>query len=57
MLVPGRDIDRPSRRLNRPALGIDPVLDEIEKNKGMLYNVEAVRACLRLFREKGFKFA
>ena len=36
--------------------GIDLALDEIYKNKGILYDAEVVDACLRLFREKGFKF-
>jgi putative nucleotidyltransferase with HDIG domain len=40
----------------RPALGIDAALQEIEKNKGILYNEKAVDVCVRLFREKGFKF-
>jgi PAS domain S-box-containing protein/putative nucleotidyltransferase with HDIG domain len=45
-----------SHRPYRPALGINIALEEIEKDKGILYNVGAVRACLRLFREKGFTF-
>jgi len=45
-----------SNRPYRPAVGIDAALDEIEKNKGILYNAGAVDVCLRLFREKGFKF-
>jgi HD-GYP domain-containing protein (c-di-GMP phosphodiesterase class II) len=45
-----------SHRPYRPAYGIDMALDEIEKNKGILYNAEAADACLRLFREKGFGF-
>ncbi len=36
--------------------GIDIALDEISKNRGILYDPEVVDACLRLFREKGFKF-
>jgi PAS domain S-box-containing protein len=44
-----------SHRPYRPGLGIDAALDEIEKNKGTLYDADAVDACLRLFREKGFK--
>jgi len=42
-----------SHRPYRPALGIGPALEEIEKNKGRLYDVESANACLRLFREKG----
>jgi PAS domain S-box-containing protein len=45
-----------SHRPYRPAKGIDTALEEIEKNKGILYDAEVVDVCLRLFREKGFKF-
>jgi len=44
-----------SHRPYRPALGLNAALAEIESNKGKLYNAEAVDACLRLFREKGFQ--
>ncbi len=44
-----------SHRPYRPALGIDIALAEIDRNKGVLYDPEATDACLRLFREKGFK--
>ncbi len=44
-----------SHRPYRAAYGIDAALDEISKNKGILYDPEVVNACLRLFREKGFK--
>jgi PAS domain S-box-containing protein len=43
-----------SDRPYRPAKGIDAALEEIEKNKGILYDAEVVEVCLRLFREKGF---
>jgi len=45
-----------SFRPYRPALGIDAALEEISKNKGILYDPEVVDACSRLFKEKGFKF-
>jgi len=45
-----------SFRPYRPALGIDKALDEISKNKGILYDSEVVDVCLKLFKEKGFKF-
>lgn len=45
-----------SFRPYRPALGIDKALEEISKNKGILYDPEVVDACLKLFKEKGFKF-
>ena len=43
-----------SHRPYRPSLGIEAALEEIEKNKGILYDESVVNACLRLFREKGF---
>jgi len=45
-----------SYRPYRPALGIDVALDEIEKNKGILYDKKVVEVCVKLFREKGFAF-
>jgi PAS domain S-box-containing protein len=44
-----------SHRPYRPSLGIDAALNEISKNKGVLYDLEVSDACLRLFREKGFQ--
>jgi HD-GYP domain-containing protein (c-di-GMP phosphodiesterase class II) len=44
-----------SHRPYRPALGVDEALNEIEKNRGILYDNVVVDACLRLFREKGYK--
>jgi len=45
-----------SHRPYRPALGLDAALSEIEQNKGILYHPEVVDACLKLFKEKGFRF-
>ncbi len=45
-----------SHRPYRPALGIDKALEEISKNKGTLYDPEVVDVCIKLFKEKGFKF-
>ena len=45
-----------SHRPYRPALGIDKALEEISKNKGILYDPEVVDACLKLFKEKEFRF-
>jgi len=45
-----------SHRPYRPALGIGKALEEISQKKGTLYDPEVVDACLRLFKEKGFKF-
>ncbi len=44
-----------SHRPYRPAFGIDAALAEIEKNRGILYDNAVAEACLRLFREKGYK--
>ena len=44
------------RRSYRSALGIDKALEEILRNKGVLYDPTGVDACLRLFAEKGFTF-
>ena len=45
-----------SHRPYRPALGIEKALEEISQNKGILYDSEVVDTCIRLFKEKGFKF-
>ena len=45
-----------SHRPYREALGIDAALEEITKNKGILYDPEVVDVCIKLFKEKGFKF-
>jgi PAS domain S-box-containing protein len=44
-----------SHRPYRPALGIEVALEEIEKNKGILYDNTVADACLRLFREKNYQ--
>ena len=44
-----------SHRPYRPALGIDAAIEEIEKNKGVLYDRDVAETCLRLFRDKGFQ--
>ena len=44
-----------SHRPYRPAPGVGKALEEISHNKGVLYDPEAVDACLRLFTRKGFK--
>ena len=43
-----------SHRPYRPAIGIEPALDEIASGRGVRYDEEVADACLRLFREKGF---
>ena len=45
-----------SHRPYRPALGLDAALEEIENNKGTMYDTAVVDACLRLFLEKDFQF-
>ena len=45
-----------SHRSHRPARGINSALEEISRNKGILYDPEVVGACLKLFNEKSFKF-
>ena len=44
-----------SHRPYRATLGIDVALDEIVKFRGLRYDEDAVDACVRLFREKGFQ--
>ncbi|MCK4240706.1 MAG: PAS domain S-box protein [Candidatus Atribacteria bacterium] len=45
-----------SHRPYRPALGIDKALEEISQNRGIFYDPEVVDVCLKLFKEKSFKF-
>jgi len=45
-----------SHRPYRPSLGTKKALEEISKNKNIYYDPDAVDVCIRLFREKGFKF-
>jgi HD-GYP domain-containing protein (c-di-GMP phosphodiesterase class II) len=44
-----------SHRPYRPGFGIDAALEEIEKNKGILYDNAVVDTCLRLFRAKSYQ--
>lgn len=44
-----------THRPYRPSLGLDAALEEITRNKGLLYDTDAVDACLRIFKEKGYK--
>jgi putative nucleotidyltransferase with HDIG domain len=45
-----------SHRPYRPALGVDKALDEISRGRDVFYDAEAVDACVRVFKKKGFKF-
>lgn len=44
-----------SHRPYRAALGIEAAIEEITANRGILYDPQVVDACLRLFREKGYR--
>ena len=43
-----------SHRPYRPGLGIDAALEEVERNRGVLYDPLVVDACCKLFRELGY---
>ncbi len=45
-----------SHRPYRPALGNERALDEISRNKNILYDGDAVDVCLHLFQDKNFAF-
>ncbi len=45
-----------SHRPYRPSRGLDAALEEIERHRGILYDDSVVDACLKLFREKEYKF-
>ncbi|MDD8016054.1 MAG: PAS domain S-box protein [Acidobacteriota bacterium] len=45
-----------SHRPYREALGIEAALEEIRRNRGSLYDDQVSDMCLKLFREKGFRF-
>jgi PAS domain S-box-containing protein len=44
-----------SHRPYRPALGVDKALDEITRNKSILYDPEVVDACLRIFQKNKYQ--
>ncbi len=46
-----------SHRPYRPGRGIDAALAEIERGRGTEYDSSVADACLRLFREKGYRLA
>jgi PAS domain S-box-containing protein len=43
-----------SNRPYRPAIGIEPALEEIEGGRGVRFDERAADACLQLFRDEGF---
>jgi len=45
-----------SHRPYRPSLGIETAIEEINRNKGTLYDETAVDVCTRLFHTNKFKF-
>ncbi|BBI99638.1 hypothetical protein FGKAn22_13310 [Ferrigenium kumadai] len=45
-----------SHRPYRPGLGLESALDEIARQRGVLYAPDAVDNCLALFREKNYAF-
>ena len=45
-----------SHRPYRPSLGMDEALEEIRKNRGILYDERVADTCLFLFKEKGFSY-
>ncbi len=45
-----------SHRPYRPSLGIDIAIEEIKKNRGILYDPNVVDACMDLFEKDGFQF-
>lgn len=46
-----------SHRPYRPSIGQEAALQEIQQNKGVLYDPEIVDTCVMLFTKKQFKFA
>ena len=51
-VVEAMAFDRPYR----PAFGMDVALEEISNKRGITYDPDVVDACLKIVREKGFKF-
>lgn len=45
-----------SHRPYRPGLGLEAALDEITKQSGTQLDPDAVSACIRLFKERGYQF-
>jgi putative nucleotidyltransferase with HDIG domain len=46
-----------SHRSYRPAPGLEKALEEIQANRGILYDAAVVDACIRIFTEKDFRLA
>lgn len=43
-----------SHRPYRPGLGLEAALFEIQKNRGIIYDVSVVDSCLKMFQEDGY---
>ena len=46
----------PTHRPYRASLGIEMALEEIERNRGLLYDKDVADTCLQLFRSGKFQF-
>jgi len=46
-----------THRPYRPSLGRAAAIEEIYQNRGILYDIAVVNACLRLFQEKDFQYS
>jgi PAS domain S-box-containing protein len=44
-----------SHRPYRAAMGLDSAMNEIAKGRGTIYDADIVDACVKLFRERGFR--
>jgi putative two-component system response regulator len=51
-VIEAMTIDRPYKG----GVGIEGALEEVDMNKGVLYDPAVVDSCLKLFREKGYRF-
>ena len=46
-----------SHRPYRAALGVDVALETVVSKKGIWFDPDVVDACVKVFREEGFRFA
>ena len=42
-----------SHRPYRPAFGLDKVIEEVSKNRGILYEADVADACLEILKKDG----
>ena len=45
-----------SHRPYRPAKGLDAAISELESQRGILFEPDVVDACVRVIRQKNFRF-